>query len=120
MTGFLVAGRLNLFPFLNFRQAGNSCRRHLALPGPKAARPAAPTNQVASMIRLQCPKCEKKLGVDDSKAGGVGVCPECGQKFRIPGKPAGSAEKPNPGKGNPNAKKQAAPARQAAAKPSTP
>ena len=44
-----------------------------------------------AMIRLQCPKCETKLGVDDSKAGGVAVCPDCGQKFRIPGKPAASA-----------------------------
>ncbi len=37
------------------------------------------------MIRMKCPKCEKKLAVDDSKAGGVAACPECGQRFRIPG-----------------------------------
>jgi hypothetical protein len=72
------------------------------------------------MIRLQCPKCETKLGVDDSKAGGVAVCPDCGQKFRIPGKPPASASKPNPAKTTPPPRKQAAPARQAAAKPAPP
>jgi hypothetical protein len=72
------------------------------------------------MIRLQCPKCETKLGVDDSKAGGVAVCPDCGQKFRIPGKPAASASKPNPAKATPPPKKQAVPAKQAAAKPAAP
>jgi hypothetical protein len=119
MTGFLVAGRLNLFSFSNARQAGNICRRPSDLPGLKAARPAAPTYQVASMIRLQCPKCEKKLGVDDSKAGGVGVCPECGQKFRIPGKPPPS-NKPNPNKGAAPRRQATAPAKQAAAKPAAP
>jgi hypothetical protein len=72
------------------------------------------------MIRVQCPKCEKKLGVDDSKAGGVAACPDCGQKFRIPGKPAKSADTPNAAKANPNAKKQGAAAKQAAAKPARP
>jgi hypothetical protein len=72
------------------------------------------------MIRLQCPKCETRLGVDDSKAGGVAVCPDCGQKFRIPGKPPASASKPNPAKTTPPPRKQAAPAKQAAAKPAPP
>jgi hypothetical protein len=53
------------------------------------------------MIRVKCPKCEKRLGVDDTKAGGVAVCPECGQKFRIPGIPAktaAAAQKSDPAK----------------------
>jgi hypothetical protein len=45
------------------------------------------------MIRVKCPSCEKKLAMDDSKAGGIGTCPECGQKFRIPGTPPRSVEK---------------------------
>jgi hypothetical protein len=45
------------------------------------------------MIRVSCPKCQKKLGLDDSKAGGVGVCPGCGAKFRVP-KPAASGTGP--------------------------
>jgi hypothetical protein len=38
------------------------------------------------MIRIKCPnaKCAKELGIDESKAGGVGACPNCGTKFRIP------------------------------------
>ena len=36
------------------------------------------------MIRFRCPKCDKTLGVDESRAGEVGVCPECKSKFRIP------------------------------------
>jgi DNA-directed RNA polymerase subunit RPC12/RpoP len=39
------------------------------------------------MLRFKCPKCEKKLQVDESKAGGTATCPECGQRFRIPGSP---------------------------------
>jgi hypothetical protein len=39
------------------------------------------------MIRVQCPQCDKKLGLDDSFAGRLGQCPACGQKFRIPGAP---------------------------------
>src|SRR5262245_12900095 len=39
------------------------------------------------MIRVKCPKCEKRLGIDESKAGGVAACPDCGQRFRIPGSP---------------------------------
>src|SRR5205823_2105787 len=38
-----------------------------------------------SMIRLKCPKCKKKIALDDSRAGDVGKCPDCGQRFRIPG-----------------------------------
>jgi hypothetical protein len=36
------------------------------------------------MIRFPCPKCEKRLSVDEAKAGQVGVCPNCKCKFRIP------------------------------------
>jgi hypothetical protein len=36
------------------------------------------------MIRFSCPNCSKKLAVDDSKAGAVGVCPACRNKLKIP------------------------------------
>jgi len=68
------------------------------------------------MIRMQCPKCEKKLGVNESLAGGVGTCPECGQKFRIPGKPA----KANAAKANAPARKQTVPAKQGSKPPAPP
>lgn len=47
------------------------------------------------MIRIKCPnaKCGKDLGVDESKAGAVGACPNCGQKFRIPSAAAKVASK---------------------------
>jgi hypothetical protein len=47
------------------------------------------------MIRIKCPntKCGKELGIDESKAGAVGACPNCGQKFRIPSAPAKSTAK---------------------------
>ncbi|TMQ34936.1 MAG: hypothetical protein E6K70_04975 [Planctomycetota bacterium] len=47
------------------------------------------------MIRVQCPKCDKKLALDDSKAGGVGACPACGQRFRVPGTRAQTPDTPN-------------------------
>jgi hypothetical protein len=72
------------------------------------------------MIRVQCPKCEKKLGVNDALAGGVATCPECGQKFRIPGKPAKTVDKPNPARGGTPVKKQTVPAKQGAAKAPAP
>lgn len=37
------------------------------------------------MIHFRCPKCNKRLGVNESQAGKVGVCPECKGKFRVPG-----------------------------------
>ena len=40
------------------------------------------------MIRVKCPKCEKVLGLDDSKAGSPALCPACKQKFMVPGTPA--------------------------------
>lgn len=39
------------------------------------------------MIRVTCPKCEKKLGVDDAAAGTVITCPACKHKFPV-AKPA--------------------------------
>src|SRR5262245_10193320 len=36
------------------------------------------------MIRIKCPKCATALMVDDSSAGGVGECTDCGTRFRIP------------------------------------
>jgi hypothetical protein len=36
------------------------------------------------MIRLTCSSCQKKLVVDDSKAGKSGKCPSCGSSIRIP------------------------------------
>lgn len=38
------------------------------------------------MIRVKCPnpKCQKELGISESKAGSTASCPNCGQKFRLP------------------------------------
>src|SRR5439155_23920560 len=36
------------------------------------------------MIRIKCPKCATALMVEDSAAGGVGECTDCGTRFRIP------------------------------------
>jgi hypothetical protein len=46
------------------------------------------------MIRLQCPHCEKTLGVKDALAGRVGVCPQCKNKFRIPQPDAPAEDEP--------------------------
>jgi hypothetical protein len=37
------------------------------------------------MIYLECPRCSKRIAEQDDRAGGVGQCPACSQKFRIPG-----------------------------------
>jgi hypothetical protein len=37
------------------------------------------------MICLLCPKCQKVLSVNEAHRGGIGQCPHCAQKFRIPG-----------------------------------
>ena len=37
------------------------------------------------MIRLNCPTCGQKLGVDDARAGRMATCPKCRSKFRVPG-----------------------------------
>src|SRR5438876_1043445 len=39
---------------------------------------------VCDMIRIKCPKCANPLAIPDTQAGGVGSCPKCGQKFRVP------------------------------------
>jgi hypothetical protein len=36
------------------------------------------------MIRVVCPKCEKKLGIDDQFAGRLAVCPRCKTKIQVP------------------------------------
>jgi hypothetical protein len=36
------------------------------------------------MIRFKCSSCGKAMGVDDSKAGALGMCPACKSTFRIP------------------------------------
>jgi predicted nucleic acid-binding Zn-ribbon protein len=69
------------------------------------------------MIRIKCPntKCGKELGIDESKAGAVGACPNCGQKFRIPAASKTAAKtpakdatppKPAPKPGSANANKK--------------
>jgi uncharacterized Zn finger protein (UPF0148 family) len=46
------------------------------------------------MIRLKCPKCSFALALEDSKAGQVGLCTECGAKFRIPARKSAAAARP--------------------------
>jgi hypothetical protein len=36
------------------------------------------------MIRTKCPHCGKLLGINDSAAGTVALCPLCKKKFRVP------------------------------------
>jgi hypothetical protein len=36
------------------------------------------------VIHLRCPKCKRIMSLDDSKAGKVGRCLQCNQKFRVP------------------------------------
>jgi hypothetical protein len=64
------------------------------------------------MIRLTCPNCERKLSVDESKAGAIGACPGCGHKIKIPGGPpargkasAGASTPPPSKKSAPQAEK---------------
>jgi DNA-directed RNA polymerase subunit RPC12/RpoP len=68
-----------------------------------------PLGEIAFMIRFKCPKCEKKLQVDDSKAGGAATCPECGQRFRIPGNQPQPSERPKPSESKSAAPKKPAP-----------
>jgi ssDNA-binding Zn-finger/Zn-ribbon topoisomerase 1 len=44
------------------------------------------------MIRTRCPKCNKRLGIDDGAEGTIVGCPICKQKFRVP-----ISETPRPG-----------------------
>jgi hypothetical protein len=37
------------------------------------------------MIRIRCPKCRRQINLDDFRAGHVGRCLQCRQKFRVPG-----------------------------------
>jgi hypothetical protein len=43
------------------------------------------------MIRMQCPSCDKRLGIQDEQAGKVGICPACNERFNIPAAPAAEA-----------------------------
>src|SRR5262245_5777027 len=36
------------------------------------------------MIHLRCPGCKRVMTVDDSKAGKIGRCLQCNQKFQVP------------------------------------
>ena len=40
----------------------------------------------AENIIFDCPKCQKKLSVDKSRAGISARCPNCGKRIRIPAK----------------------------------
>jgi hypothetical protein len=46
------------------------------------------------MIRFKCPSCQKVMGVDDSNAGALAMCPACKTTFRIPMAPGGSPPLP--------------------------
>ncbi len=37
------------------------------------------------MIRIRCPKCKREIDLEDFRAGHVGRCLQCRQKFRVPG-----------------------------------
>src|SRR5258708_4163820 len=69
------------------------------------------------MIIVKCPKCERKLSVEDAKAGGVSACPDCGQRFRIPQTGPRTPEKlsPKQAKGAPSQRKPASAAKSASA-----
>jgi hypothetical protein len=43
------------------------------------------------MIRIKCPKCAEVQTLDDDQAGQVGLCEDCGAKFRVPAKKAAAA-----------------------------
>jgi hypothetical protein len=38
----------------------------------------------ASVIRFQCPECDKRLNVGEAKAGKFATCPACKSNIRIP------------------------------------
>ncbi len=46
------------------------------------------------MIRMQCPKCHKRLGIVKLDANGVVGCPWCLHKFRLVRKPPAPTEEP--------------------------
>jgi hypothetical protein len=52
------------------------------------------------MIRTKCPHCSKLLGINESAAGTVALCPVCKKKFRVPGtkaNPSSGASGPRAG-----------------------
>ena len=60
------------------------------------------------MIRLKCPKCSEILSLDDSEAGQVAKCTDCGAKFRVPDRKGTAAARAAKGP-----EKAAAPAKRA-------
>jgi hypothetical protein len=54
------------------------------------------------MIRIKCPKCANSLSIPDAQGGGVGACPKCGQKFRVPAAATKSADPSAPDDGPPS------------------
>ena len=44
------------------------------------------------MMRTRCPHCSKLLGINESAAGTVALCPVCKKKFRVPAAAASAAE----------------------------
>ena len=69
------------------------------------------------MILVKCPKCERKLSVQDSKAGGVAACPDCGQRFRIRDPETPPSPKPTADRARGSSKKRPARAEQPASRP---
>lgn len=47
------------------------------------------TVERGSGMRVKCPKCQTILCFEDSQAGGIEVCPDCGLKFRLPSRGPG-------------------------------
>jgi hypothetical protein len=60
------------------------------------------------MILVKCPKCERKLTVEEAKASGVAACPDCGQRFRIPDREAPLSAKTTPERARASSKKRPA------------
>jgi len=42
------------------------------------------SRSVLLMIRVECPKCEQVLRIDEELAGSASTCPECSGRFRVP------------------------------------
>ncbi len=68
-------------------------------------RPGSGTREGILVIRFECEHCGKVLSVQDSRAGAVGTCPGCKERFRVPGErqPEASPPRPSPGQAKPPA-----------------
>ncbi len=71
------------------------------------------------MIRVICPKCEKKLGIDDRFAGKMAVCPRCKTRVQVPVSEIPLKEEPEEEKkpAEPTVEEDSEPARPAPAEP---